>query len=84
MSRSDNTQPPKFGGRGAFVDTGRKIKGPDPERMSTKAHPRESWTEDREAVNRLQRHKAKEALCQGEEPGPETEKHRHNVQWERW
>lgn len=83
MSRSDNTQPPKFGGRGAFVES-RRVRGPDPERMTVKGHPRESWTEDREAANRVQRHKAKEALDQGEEPGPETEKHYHSVQWDRW
>lgn len=87
MSGTDNTQPPKFGGRGAFIES-RKIKGPDPERMTNKGHPRESWTEDREAANRRDRHRDREAVEElahaPDEDDPPPPRPRHDVQWDRW
>jgi len=85
MSDSDNTRPPKFGGRGAFVESRKVHGGPDPERASNKGHPRESWREDREAANRRDRHKDRQALARADpDEDPPPPQPRHSVQWDRW
>lgn len=84
MSRSDNTQPPKYGGRCAFAG-GMKVRtGPDPDVMSVKGHPRESWKEEREHEWRRARHADKQAINQGDDEGPPPEHRQRDVRWERW
>lgn len=85
MSDSDNTLPPKHGGRGAFAG-GRKVRtGPDPEVMSNKGHPRESWSEDRKKEWRRARHADKQALNPYDEDDPPPPEHRQrDVHYERW